>query len=169
MTRRGERRGIAGCRAAAAGMAGMAAALLAAAPAAAQDNGLEYAVVDGVSIPDALDGLVGDPERGRALFLEDKRADCAACHKISGVTGPDAGKDPDAGPALDAVGLRLSQGALRLWIVNPAARVADSAMPAYYSLTAGREPDAPPREEPLLTAQEIEDLVLFLDRLGRDG
>lgn len=145
-------------------------ALMAAmAVAEAQDGGLSYAVVDGVSIPDPLAETEGDPERGKALFLNDERARCVACHRVSGVTPEAASSDPGAGPALDGVGLRLSQGALRLWIVNPAARVADSTMPAYYSLTAGLAPGEPPRTAPILTPQEIEDLVRFLDTLGRGG
>ncbi len=149
--------------------AGSTALVVASASFAVAEGGIRYAVVDGVSISEPLDGATGDAERGKALFLTSDRARCAGCHTVDGVTSDQDGKAAGAGPALDGVGLRLSQGALRLWIVNPAARVADSAMPAFYSRTAGLRPGAEPREAPILTAQEIEDLVRFLDTLGRDG
>lgn len=149
------------------------AAALAADPAAlrAQTEGppapapiLAYDIVDGASVPDPLDGLEGDAARGRALFLDAERTGCAVCHSVSGVADATA---ETPGPSLDGVGLRLSQGSLRLWIVNPRALADAPSKPAYYSLRPFDDPSAEPLEAPRLDAQAVEDLVAFLDGLGR--
>lgn len=127
---------------------------------------LSYVVVDGVSAPEPLTETPGDPERGQAIFFDAELGGCAACHWAPGL---DAARDSLSGPPLDDVGARLASGVIRLWIVNPRALVETSAMPAYYSLwpSGARGADgAPERLTPLLTAQEIEDLVAYLESLS---
>lgn len=120
---------------------------------------LGYVVVDGVSIQDPLSDSPGDAERGRAIFVDEAQGGCAGCHRVGGEGG-------DAGPALDDVGSRLSDGAIRLWIVNPAAVADAPGMPAYFTLAPQRRGDAP-RDAPRLSGQAIEDLVAYLDGLTR--
>lgn len=132
----------------------------AAADAPFRERALSYVVVDGVGAPDALTDVAGDPERGRGLFSG--VGGCAECHADA------PGASSPGGPSLAGVGGRLSESALRLWIVNPRVFVEGSTMPAYYSLWPEGEawPDRdPPRAQPLLSAQQIEDLVAYLNRL----
>lgn len=118
---------------------------------------LTYVVVDGASIPDPLTQTPGDLERGRAIFSDPAQGGCSACHSIGGAGG-------DSGPALDGVGGRLSDNAIRLWIVNPALAVDAPKMPAYYTL-APEKPGQPNRTDPPLAPQAIEDLIAYLRTL----
>ena len=122
-----------------------------------------YFIVDGVSAAELEADQPGDAERGRKAFFDPELGGCARCHWIPGMDGA-----PDAliGPSLEDVGVRLASGVIRLWIINPRALKAGSSMPAYYSLTPAKERtpgDKPERKSPLLTPQEIEDLVAFLE------
>ncbi len=154
-------------------------ALAAAAPARAQQEAgasaapggnrveaLSYVIVDGVSAPDPLTDTPGDAERGRAVFFDAELGGCAACHWVPGV---EAEAESLPGPRLDDVGARYASGRIRLWIVNPRALAADPPMPAYFSLTEERERrpgDAPERLSPVLTPQEIEDLIAYLEGMS---
>lgn len=127
---------------------------------------ISYVIVDGVSAPEPLTSTPGDPERGRAIYFDADLGNCASCHWVPDVEGD---RDALPGPRLDDVGVRYSRGVVRLWIINPRALTDQSTMPAYYSLTPMGERipnDAPERLDPLLTAQEIEDLVAYLDSLS---
>ncbi len=121
---------------------------------AAAPPAVSYVIVDGGGIAEPLAGTdAPDPERGRSVLLAPDRGNCVACHRL----GDDGG---GAGPALDGVGVRLTVGALRLWVVNPAALTEAPDKPAYFSVF-----DPPPEAaapETRLTAQEVEDLVAYL-------
>lgn len=151
-------------------LVGVAALLIAAMSSVAQDASPEnalgsvaiaYDVVDGQSIPTPLTEAPGDPARGRAILSAPERGGCLACHRVAALadTHPEQGV---SGPALDGVASRVSEGSLRLQIVNIGIVTPDSQMPAYYTIE-GVEPVAPgepPR--PLLEAQEIEDVIAYL-------
>lgn len=127
---------------------------------------LSYQIDDGVSIGAPLTDAPGDAERGRMVFFDPELGGCASCHWVPGVEAP---REALAGPALDDVGARYSSGVVRLWIVNPRALREEPAMPAYYSLELNDERipgDAPERLGPLLTAQEVEDLVAYLEEIA---
>lgn len=114
---------------------------------------VSYVIVDGAGVADPLTDTPPDPERGRAVFTSKERGDCVACHRLG-----DQGAT--TGPALDGVGVRLTVGALRLWVINPAALKDVENKPAFYSVF-----DPPPgaaKAQTRLTAQEVEDLVAFL-------
>jgi len=175
----------------AAGRAAMAAALLAGAlvagsPGAPRAEGAidalsAYTVLNGREIPDPLGGVAGDPQRGRALFLDTVRTGCTACHAAraaSGlpVGGYGTGGGVDARPAgsegearaivpLDGVGQRLAPGEIRLWLVDPAAVDPGSAMPAYFLPGQRKGADDPRYNGPRLAPAEIEDLVAWLATL----
>lgn len=140
-----------------------------AAAADAEDNRIEilsYTIVGGLSAPDPLTSSPGDPESGRAVFFDAELGGCVVCHWAPGV---EAERDSLSGPPLDDVGARYSRGVIRLWIINPRAIREDPGMPAYYSLSMERERrpgDSPDLLGPLLTAQEVEDLVAYLESLS---
>ena len=137
-------------------LAGLSAAAQAAEPIVA------YRITDAAEIVESLTGAPGDPERGRIVYTEERRAGCPACHGIPGALG--AGDDPklETAPDLAGVGARLGRGALRLWIVAPEVIDPDTAMPAYYAPGQRQDADDPLYGGPALTAEEIEDLVAYL-------
>jgi len=115
--------------------------------------------VSGDAITDPLAGAKGDPARGRAIIVNRQVGLCLLCH--SGPF-PEERFQGTIGPDLNGVASRLSEGQIRLRIVDPARTVADSVMPAYYR-TEGLTRVAPSlRGKPILSAEQIEDVVAFL-------
>lgn len=101
----------------------------------------------------------GNVERGKQIVLDRERGDCTVCHTMP---LPNRQFHGTVGPPLDGVGQRYSVGALRLRLVNAKAFNPQSVMPAYHivrGLTAVR---ADVKNTPILTAQEIEDVVAYL-------
>lgn len=71
----------------------------------------------------------------------------------------------DIAPSLSGVGARLSDGQLRLRIVDQSRLNPDTVMPSYYK-TDGLVRVAPTyRGKPVLTVQQIEDVVAYLKTL----
>lgn len=137
-----------------------AAAALAAALAVAASPGLagDYTVV-GDAIPAPLEGAKGDAARGRGIVLDRHVGLCLLCHR-----GPFSEERFQGEIAMDlrGSGARLSEGQIRLRIVDPGQVNAASIMPAYYR-TEGLTRVAPAfRGRPVLSAQQIEDVVAFL-------
>jgi len=117
-------------------------------------------------MPEALDGgplegLQGDPARGRAVVIR-QSSTCILCHAgpfpnphLQGNTGPD----------LHGVGARLSVPELRAQIVDARRLNPDSPMPSFWG-TGGRTRVGPAwQDRPILQAQEIEDAVAYLSTL----
>jgi sulfur-oxidizing protein SoxX len=118
--------------------------------------------VIGDSIPEPLVAVGGDAARGRNLMVARGSANCVLCHAV-----PDAAMrfSGDVGPSLAGVGARLSASQLRLRVsdnlrVNPT-----SVMPSYHRID-GLDRVAPQYVgKPILTGQEIEDIVAYLSSL----
>ncbi|MBK0398338.1 sulfur oxidation c-type cytochrome SoxX [Limibaculum sp. M0105] len=116
----------------------------------------------------SLTGSAGDPASGRKVFSERSAGNCVACHTVSEMV-EDVQFHGDVGPSLDGVADRWNEAELR-GIVSNAKNVFDgTVMPAFYKTTGYIRPgDAfttKPATEPLpplLTAQQIEDLVAYL-------
>jgi sulfur-oxidizing protein SoxX len=66
---------------------------------------------------------------------------------------------------LAGVGTRLSEGQLRLRIVDSARLNRDTIMPSYYRVDGLNQVAAAWRGKPILTAQQIEDAVAYLRTL----
>jgi len=123
------------------------------------DATMQPYVVVGDAIPASLTGVPGDPVRGKAIVVSRQTGLCLLCHsaplpeeKFQGTIGPD----------LKGVGLRNTEGRLRLRIVDSRIFNPDTIMPSYYRLD-GLERVAPAfRGKTVLTAEQIEDVVAFL-------
>jgi L-cysteine S-thiosulfotransferase len=114
------------------------------------------------SLPDSLTGEKGDPARGRAIVVNRQVGMCLLCH--SGPFPEDA-LQGNLAPDLRRVGARWSEAQLRLRIVDPMRLNPSTIMPAY-GRTEGLWRVAPSfRGQPLLTPQQIEDVVAFLTTL----
>jgi len=114
------------------------------------------------AIPSSLTGAAGDPARGRKVVLDRHVALCLLCHRGP---FPEERFQGDLGPGLAGVGARLSAGQIRLRIVDPGRVNPQTIMPAYFR-TQGLQRVAPAyRGKPVLTAEQIEDVVAFLATL----
>jgi L-cysteine S-thiosulfotransferase len=111
------------------------------------------------SLPQSLTGTKGDPARGRAIVTSRQVGLCLLCH--SGPF-PEERFQGNLAPDLKDVGARWSEGQLRLRIVDSSRINPASIMPAYHR-TDGLTRVAPAyRGKPILSAEQIEDVVAFL-------
>lgn len=118
----------------------------------------------------SLTGVAGDPAAGEKIMTTRKLGNCIACHEVTALKkAPFHG---NIGPSLDGVADRYSEAHLRGIVANAKMTFDGSMMPSFYKQTgyirpgdgftgkAGKEP-----LPPLLSAQEIEDVVAFLKTL----
>ena len=118
-------------------------------------------IVTGDSIQEPLTGASGDAVRGRALVLERSNT-CILCH--SGPF-PEEKFQGDLAPNLAGSGSRWSTGQLRLRLVDASRPNPGTIMPSYYRLD-GLERVAPAfRDKPILSAEQIEDIMAYLATL----
>jgi sulfur-oxidizing protein SoxX len=114
---------------------------------------------DGDRIDQALDGLQGDPARGRTIVADRSRGLCLLCH--SGPF-PEERQQGNLAPDLSGAGSRLSPAQLRARIVDSRRINPQSIMPAYHRIE-GLERVAPTfRGRPIFDAQQVEDVVAYL-------
>jgi sulfur-oxidizing protein SoxX len=140
--------------------AGICAALLGLLPqAAGAADGLAIYKIEGDAIALPLGGVQGNAAKGERLMGERQRSLCVLCH--SGPF-PNPHLQGTLAPSLGGVGARLSEGQIRLRIVDMKQLNPESIMPAYYSLAAGERVATAWRGKPVLKAREIEDLVAYL-------
>ena len=124
----------------------------------AQEALRPYTVV-GDAIPASLTGQKGDPVRGRAIVGNRQIGLCLLCHtgpfpeeKFQGTLAPD----------LKGAGKRWSEGQLRLRIVDSRRLRADTMMPSYYRIDGLTRVAPAFAGKPVLTAEQIEDVVAYL-------
>jgi sulfur-oxidizing protein SoxX len=124
--------------------------------AAAEQPG-RYTVI-GDAIPQSLTGAAGDAARGRALVVE-RSSTCILCH--SGPF-PEQRFQGDLAPSLAGSGSRWSAGQLRLRLVDAARLNTETIMPSYFRTDGLQRVGAPWRGKPILSAEQIEDIVAYL-------
>ena len=126
------------------------------------DEALRPYVIVGDAIPASLTGVKGDAGRGRKIITARQIGLCLLCH--SGPF-PEERFQGDLAPDLRGVGTRWSEGQLRLRIVDARKLNADTIMPPYYVIDGLNRVATPFRGKPILTAEQIEDVVAFLATL----
>ena len=114
------------------------------------------------SIPTPLTALPGRPDEGRRLVIDRQVGLCLLCH--SGPF-PDVRFQGDLATDLAGTGSRWSAGQLRLRLVDPARLNPQTLMPAYHRVDGLTRVGAAWRDKPVLQAQQIEDVVAFLQTL----
>jgi sulfur-oxidizing protein SoxX len=110
------------------------------------------------SIPASLTGAKGDPVRGRAIVANRQVGLCLLCH-----TGPfpEERFQGNLAPDLRSAA-RLSEGQIRLRLVDPARVNPQTIMPAYYRAEGLANVAPAYRGKTVLTAEQIEDVVAYL-------
>jgi sulfur-oxidizing protein SoxX len=106
-----------------------------------------------------LGGLRGDAARGRVVVASREQGNCLACHQLPIPEEPSHGT---IGPPLIGVGARLSEGALRLRVVDQKQVNPATIMPAFYLHPEHLHRPRPDLVSTILTAQEVEDVVAYL-------
>jgi sulfur-oxidizing protein SoxX len=128
------------------------------ASAAAGEEPRPYTVV-GDAIPASLTGAPGDPGRGEKIVTARTVGLCLLCH-----SGPYPAErfQGNLAPDLKGAGSRWSEGQLRLRIVDAARLNPQTIMPPYYRIDGLTRVAAGFRGKPILTAEQIEDVVAYL-------
>jgi sulfur-oxidizing protein SoxX len=134
----------------------LAAALLAL-PCPAGAQGLRPYTVAGDAIPEPLTAR-GDATRGRALVVE-RSSTCILCHNGP---FPEQKFQGDLAPGLAGTGSRWSEGQLRLRLVDASSLNAATIMPSYYRVDGLTRTGPAWRGKPILSAEQIEDMVAYL-------
>ena len=115
----------------------------------------------------SLTGVAGNADNGAKVMTTKSQGNCISCHAVTSLS--DAPFHGEVGPILDGVGDRWSEAELRGILTNAKLTFPDTMMPAYYKTTGfirpgnaftGKKGDEP--LPPLLSAQQIEDVVAFL-------
>ncbi len=127
---------------------------------------VEVAYEEG-AVAQSLTGTPGNPEEGAKVMSNRGLGNCVACHAVSAM--PDVAFQGNVGPSLDGAGDRWEEAQLR-GIVSDAKMTFDGTiMPSFYKVGPYiRQGDAFTGKAaegelpPLLTAQQIEDVVAYL-------
>lgn len=118
------------------------------------------------AVSNSLSGAAGNPDAGRDIMNKGS-GNCIACHEVTALEEfPFHG---NIGPSLDGVADRWSEAELRGIVANAKEMFPGTMMPSFYKTEGfirpgdaytGKATQTP--IEPLLTAQQIEDVVAFL-------
>jgi sulfur-oxidizing protein SoxX len=120
-----------------------------------------YRIV-GDAIPEPLTEVPGDAARGRAIVTSRQAGLCLLCH--SGPF-PEERLQGTLAPTLAGVGARYSEGQLRLRVVDSRRLNPATAMPPYHRDEGLTRVGNAWRGQPVLTAQQVEDVVALLRTL----
>ena len=114
--------------------------------------------VQGDAIREPLTAVAGDQARGRDVLMG-RDGNCLLCHAV-----PETGARFMGNLALplSGIGARLSEGQLRLRIVDSMRLNRETIMPSYYRTDGLNQVGEAWRGKPILTAQQVEDIVAYL-------
>jgi sulfur-oxidizing protein SoxX len=121
-----------------------------------------------------LTATPGDPANGAAVMVDRGKGNCIACHAVTALQ--DQPFHGEVGPSLDGVGARWSEADLRGIVADAKMMFPGTVMPGFYKTTGYIRPGdaftgkaaATDELPPLLTAQEVEDVVAFLTTLEEE-
>ena len=114
------------------------------------------------SMPQSLTGGKGDPARGRAIVASRQMGLCLLCH--SGPF-PEERFQGELAPDLRGAGSRWTEGQLRLRIADSSRINPATIMPAYHRMEGLTRVAPAFRGKPILSAEQIEDVVAYLTTL----
>ncbi|MEZ5684922.1 MAG: sulfur oxidation c-type cytochrome SoxX [Paracoccaceae bacterium] len=118
------------------------------------------------SVTESLTGAAGNAEEGAKVASTRPLGNCVACHVVSALSADFQG---DIGPTLDGAADRWSEAQLRGIVVDAKHTFEGSMMPGMFKTGPFIRPGdeytgkaAPADLKPILTAQQVEDVVAFL-------
>lgn len=114
----------------------------------------------------SVTGMPGDPAAGKLAFTNRKQGNCLACH-----INDDASEESfhgEVGPALNGAADRWSEAQLRGIVVNSKMTFEDTIMPSFYRAENGARTLEEFASTPILTAQQVEDVVAYLQTLKEE-
>ncbi len=122
----------------------------------------------------SLTGMAGNAEEGAKVMATKSIGNCISCHEVTALS--EAPFHGNVGPSLDGVADRWSEAEIRGIVANAKMTYDGSMMPSFYKVDGfirpgidfTNKPLAPEDVEPLLTAQQIEDVVAFLVTLNEE-
>ncbi len=118
--------------------------------------------VAGDAVPKALAGLPGNAMRGEEIVRDRRVGNCLICHQFPIKDEPFQG---EIGPPLAGVGGRLSEGQIRLRLIDESLLNPKTVMPPYYRIDNLNNVAPEYKGVPALTAQQLEDVVAYLKSL----
>lgn len=124
---------------------------------AAEKMMVKFMIKDG-AIAKSLTGKPGNATNGRKLAINRKKGNCLACHVMPIPEQPYHG---NVGPDLNGVASRLSEGEVRLRIVNPKVFNPDTIMPAFYRKDGFVRVLKKFKGKTMLSASDVEDLIAY--------
>jgi len=110
-----------------------------------------------------LCGLAGDPVRGREIVADSHSGNCLACHQMP---IPDEPLHGTIGPPLHALAARMPEASIRAHVVDQHRFNPASIMPGFYVIAAASNRVADEYwGKPFINAQQVEDIVAYLNTL----
>lgn len=120
------------------------------------------------AVAQSLTGVPGNADEG-AKIMDKGAGNCIACHHVTALNK--LLFHGEIGPSLDGAASRWSEAELRGIVTNAKMTFDGTMMPSFYKVDGFTRPGdgytgkAAASIEPLLTAQQIEDVVAFLSTL----
>jgi sulfur-oxidizing protein SoxX len=112
----------------------------------------------------AAGAQAGDVERGRALVADRSQSLCLLCHSLMAAGDANQG---NLGPSLEEVAARLSPDDLRERIADMRRFNPQTVMPPFRSTQGLRDVAPAWQGRAALTQQQLDDIVAYLEKLGR--
>ncbi len=106
-----------------------------------------------------LTSTLGDAARGRRIVITREGGHCILCHHVPADEVKVFG---NVAPALDGIGSRLSAAQIRQRVVDITAVNPDAVMPVFHRSTGLERVAEEYRGKPVLSAQQVEDVVAYL-------
>ena len=130
-----------------------------------EPNLIPYVITDDIAINHSLTGKRGDAAKGREVAVGRRLGNCLACHKMP---IPEHSFHGETGPSLFGVANRLTEGEIRLQVVNSKVINEESLMPSFYRVWGFNRQKKEFIGKTILSAQQVEDVVAYLKTLNQD-
>ena len=119
---------------------------------------------DNYSIDQPLTNTPGDINNGQRVFIDRKKGNCLACHGVIQLEDTEQFHG-EVGPELSTIGADYTLEELRLRVADARFINPLGIMPAFLKSEGHFRPIDKFADTPILTAQEVEDVIAYLTTL----